>query len=241
MADQIRQELMQLAGQNPAFLQQARAQLQELANDPDIEPAALPEIISELEAVLRDPSGYPDLIARFESEGYIDAGDLPAEFDPQVVVALLVTFYLLQDQLSGARNQTQRFARGGLATAAEQLRRAGRNGDTVLAHINPDEVRLLKAAGGAGTINPVTGLPEFGGLKSFVKKIVKVVAPIALNFIAPGLGTAIGTAIGLTGTAAAVAGSALIGGAVSKLSGGSFTQGALGGAIGGGLGGVERS
>lgn len=240
MADQIRQEIMQLAGQNPAFLQQARAQLQELANDPDIQANELPEIISALEGTLRDPSNYSALIARFEREGVIDPGDLPSQFDPQVVVALLVTFYLLQDELSGAEGNPRGFARGGLALAAEKLRRAGRGGDTILAHINPEEARLLKAAGGSGTINPETGLPEFLKLPS-LKKLVKVVAPIALSVVAPGLGTAIGAAIGLSGAAASIAGSALIGGTVSKLSGGSFTQGALGGAIGGGLGGAVGS
>lgn len=44
---------------------------------------------------------------------------------------------------------------------AEMLRRKGRRGDTILAHITPKEARKLKAEGGAGTINPATGLPEF--------------------------------------------------------------------------------
>jgi len=37
----------------------------------------------------------------------------------------------------------------------------GRGGDTMLAHITPREVSLLKEAGGAGTVNPDTGLLEF--------------------------------------------------------------------------------
>ena len=37
----------------------------------------------------------------------------------------------------------------------------GRYGDTMLAHINPQEATLLKSMGGAGTINPRTGLREF--------------------------------------------------------------------------------
>ena len=44
-----------------------------------------------------------------------------------------------------------------LARAASQ----GRGGDTMLAHINPREAEMLKDAGGSGTINPRTGLPEF--------------------------------------------------------------------------------
>lgn len=37
----------------------------------------------------------------------------------------------------------------------------GRHGDTELAHVNPQEKRLLEAMGGAGTINPNTGLREY--------------------------------------------------------------------------------
>jgi len=44
---------------------------------------------------------------------------------------------------------------------AQFLRSQGRKGDTVLAHINPKEAALLQKMGGAGTENPVTGLPEF--------------------------------------------------------------------------------
>ena len=44
---------------------------------------------------------------------------------------------------------------------AEMLRRMGRRGDTVLAHITPREAKKLKEQGGSGTINPKTGLPEF--------------------------------------------------------------------------------
>lgn len=48
-----------------------------------------------------------------------------------------------------------------LKTAAELVRRHGRNGDILLAHITPEEAKLLKAHGGAGTVNPTTGLLEF--------------------------------------------------------------------------------
>jgi hypothetical protein len=48
----------------------------------------------------------------------------------------------------------------------KNLASKGRNGDTMLAHINPEEAALLKSMGGAGTINPQTGLPEFYGMSS---------------------------------------------------------------------------
>jgi hypothetical protein len=43
----------------------------------------------------------------------------------------------------------------------------GRYGDTMLAHINPQEANLLKSMGGAGTVNPQTGLSEFYNFSQF--------------------------------------------------------------------------
>jgi hypothetical protein len=48
-----------------------------------------------------------------------------------------------------------------LQSMAQHLQGMGRRGDTVLAHISPAEASLLKERGGAGTINPDTGLLEF--------------------------------------------------------------------------------
>jgi hypothetical protein len=48
-----------------------------------------------------------------------------------------------------------------LKSIAKMLANKGRGGDTILAHITPKEVNLLKEAGGAGTTNPETGLLEF--------------------------------------------------------------------------------
>lgn len=50
-----------------------------------------------------------------------------------------------------------------LKTLAKVLQSKGRRGDTILAHITPKEAKKLKKAGGAGTTNPETGLPEFYG------------------------------------------------------------------------------
>ena len=49
----------------------------------------------------------------------------------------------------------------GLPALAEMIRAKGRGKDTVLAHITPREAALLKKRGGAGTINPHTGLLEY--------------------------------------------------------------------------------
>lgn len=44
---------------------------------------------------------------------------------------------------------------------AAALSDEGRMGDSELVHVTPEEVEMLKSAGGAGTVNPVTGLREF--------------------------------------------------------------------------------
>jgi hypothetical protein len=48
-----------------------------------------------------------------------------------------------------------------IAQLAEMIRRMGRGGDKILAHITPEEAVMLKEQGGSGEINPMTGLPEF--------------------------------------------------------------------------------
>jgi len=50
---------------------------------------------------------------------------------------------------------------GDLRKIAKLLQGKGRNGDTILAHINPEEAALLRDYGGSGTTNPDTGLLEF--------------------------------------------------------------------------------
>lgn len=49
-----------------------------------------------------------------------------------------------------------------MSKAAAKLRSKGRGGDTILAHISPQEANVLRKMGGKGTRNPKTGLPEFG-------------------------------------------------------------------------------
>ncbi len=48
-----------------------------------------------------------------------------------------------------------------LPEMADRLASAGRGKDSILAHINPTEARLLKSRGGSGKRNPSTGIMEF--------------------------------------------------------------------------------
>jgi hypothetical protein len=88
-------------------------------------------------------------------------------------------------------NYTQSGQPHGLKALTQELPKYGRYGDDVVAHISSDEARMLKAMGGSGTINPVTGLPEF-----FFKGVSRAIAaPFkAVNEVVkaiPGIGPAI--------------------------------------------------
>lgn len=92
-----------------------------------------------------------------------------------------------------------------LELAARHLAAQGRDGDSVLVHMTPNEVKGLQALamahGGSLTINPQTGLPEAG----FLKKLLPAVAGFALT---GGLGfTALQAGLGVGALSAAREGS----------------------------------
>jgi hypothetical protein len=75
--------------------------------------------------------------------------------------------------MMGQNMPQMNFKEGGIASLpamAERVQDAGRNGDTVLAHITPEEAGILQLLGGSGAINPKTGLQEFGFFKKFIPK-----------------------------------------------------------------------
>jgi hypothetical protein len=101
-------------------------------------------------------------------------------------------------------------ADGGIASLAKKVQDKGRGDDTMLVHMTPDEVAGLQALamqmGGSGTINPETGLPEFGWLDRTFKRIIKPIAKVAqfvIPFI-PGIGLPMAAA--LSGIAGGFAG-----------------------------------
>lgn len=125
-----------------------------------------------------------------------------------------------------------------LRKAAKQLQAAGRGDDRILAHITPEEAALLKRQGGAGTINPVTGLPEYGNIFSDLwrgfKKIVKAVAPLILPVVAifaPQVLIGIGTTLGASAAMAPIVGAGVLSAGVTLASGGTFKQALTSGLI----------
>lgn len=89
-----------------------------------------------------------------------------------------------------------------VAGLASLVQSRGRNGDSVLVHMSPEEVhglqRVALAAGGSLTINPDTGLVE----ANFLKKLLPTLLGFGLNFLFPGLG-AIGSGLLVGGVEAA--------------------------------------
>ena len=153
----------------------------------------------------------------------------------------------LQDLLG----KSEQKALAPLAPIAEQLAMAGEGEDTALAHLRPGEIvippEFMDDAGfesalekkfkefninpeeavvGAGiaSLNPQTGLEQFGFFKKLgkkLKKVVKKVAPIAA-FI-PGVGTALGGVLGG------------IGGLATKIPGIGGALGSIGSTVAGGI------
>ena len=92
---------------------------------------------------------------------------------------------------------------GGLVKQAQKVQQEGRNGDSMLVHMNPDEYRAMTALGGLGglsanqvTINPETGLPEMFSFKDVLPTIIGIAgAAFGLPTWAIALGTGATTAI----------------------------------------------
>jgi hypothetical protein len=183
--------------------------------------------------VMQDPSKYPDLVQNAIRHGLITQGEAPEEFNTNFLTMLLMALKQLVEQ--GEQGQ-QHFARGGLAQLANQ----GRGGDTMLAHINPQEAEVLRLMGGSGTVNPNTGLREFkggvlGGVMDAVGPLAGVIAPIALDFFVPGAGEALAAGMG-GGLMGSIGAGAVMGGAGAALGGQDPIKGAAMGALGGGAG-----
>jgi len=214
-----KQQILEIAKRDPRF-SKAILTLENQIGDMPITSKQLDELVQLLEFALNNPDKYPQIVESAVKDDMLEKGDLPEQFDPVVIISLLVLLYGMQERL-----KQKGYARGGLAGM-------GRHGDTMMAHINPREAEMLRRMGGAGTINPRTGYPEYFSLKKFLA----VALPIALDFIVPGAGTAIGSAMGFSGTAATMVGGAVIGGGTAALTGGDPLKGALLGGLGGGLG-----
>ena len=196
------------------------------------------QILQLFQYLQDNPEQYPAAIADLVKEGVIDEGDLPAEYDEEVlatVTALLMQ--ALKTKQGPAVQEPQGFAMGGIADAARIVAGQGRSGDTMLAHITPAEAAMLRQRGGMGTVNPMTGLREYGwfsklvsGVKNVVKAVVKPIVNVAKEIVKSPVGRIVAT-VALTaalGPAAASIGfstaatAAAVSGGLTAISGGSL-------------------
>lgn len=236
----LAQAFSSLSNKDVSGLRELSAQLLEMSQE---ELVALKQVI---DFINRKSDQYDVAVQALIRQGVVEPGDLPPDYIPAFFEILAAIVDDAMSKASGPRPSEQGFARGGIA----QLAKAGRNGDTMLAHLSPKSAATLRRMGGSGTVNPRTGLQEyflgniFKGIGNFFKSAASVVLPVALNFAFPGLGTiasgAIGAGVGalingaspsqaLTAGLVGGAGGALFSGAQSLLGGGSFMQGVTGG------------
>ena len=233
---------------NPAQLQQYKAAIQQAIAKLQLSPEQIAQLIQVFEYLVQNKEQYPQVLQQLVQQGILEAGDLPEQFDAQLMGVILAVLHEMQ----GGQRQPSQFAEGGLADAAKHLQAQGRNGDTILAHITPQEAMMLKAMGGSGTINPHTGLPEFWNpfksVSNFVKSVVNVGKEILSSPVGQIVGTiALATVLGPAGfglTMPVAAG--LAGAGTTLLAGGDLKSALVSGALGyfgggGGIGGFNPS
>jgi len=153
---------------------------------------------------------YPDQTNNMNNNQ--DMNMLPPEFIPN---NLTYPSALPAVSMPNTQNPQQNYAEGGevrksrkkqskfpnlYPSLAEMIRGQGEGEDTILAHINPLEAMMLQQMGGSGTINPVTGLPQYGFFNKPWKALKSVLGgaggAILGNMILPGVGGVIGGALG---------------------------------------------
>jgi hypothetical protein len=225
-------------------------------------PAEIIDALGQMvDAILAEPEKYDEIRKELIAEG-VPQELLPEEFDAAYFGAMNMALDQLNAKLMTP--SPMGFAYGGEVKPnpiASSLGYMGRYGDTMLAHITPSEARMLRRSGGSGTINPMTGLPEFfikklgkaigsafksvgnavtnvvKGVGNAVKKFAsstvgRIVTGIALGFF---LGPAAASLLGVGATSAAgMAISGFVGGFGSTmLAGGSFKDALKSGALAG--------
>ena len=193
------------------------------------------EVLAEIgrwaEAVISDPSRFPEFQDWLRSQG-LDEAEIPTEPEYQELSSMVAIGNTAESMIAEGEGAPPAAEPGAVAgpVSPEQMAQMadmGRNGDTMLAHINPEEAQMLKAMGGTGSVNPATGLVEYGFFSDLwkgVKKVAKKVAPFVLPAVAifaPALIPQIGVALGASTALAPVVGTAVLAGGVTALSGGS--------------------
>ena len=240
---------------DPQQLAQYKAQIRQAIEKLNPTPEQVDSMITLFEYLNQNKDQYKEIIAQAIQDGNLSEGDLPPEYNPVIIGVVLLILHELKDRQRNVMQPPQGMAGGGIADMAQQLQSRGRHGDRILAHINPEEAQLLQQRGGMGSINPYTGLPEFGffsDLWSGVKEVFKPIVDVAKDIVSSPVGRIIATValtmvLGPAGAGLSV-GLAAAGASagVTLLGGGSLKDALISGATsyfgaGGGIGGFNPS
>ena len=214
----------------PEQAEQSQQQIQAALAEANLPAEKLAEIGQWAQSVIQDPSQFGAFQTWLRDQG-LPEEDIPQEPDYQELTAMAAIGHVAAMQMPARPAEPSTAASAPVSPEQMQaMADQGRMGDTMLAHINPQEAAVLESMGGVGTINPVTGLPEYGFFSDLwkgVKKVVKTVAPFVLPVVAlafPALLPAIGTTLGASAALAPVVGAAVVAGGVTALSGGSIKE-----------------
>jgi len=240
---------------NPGEQAALKEAIRQNIGDLQLTPEQIDLLIQIFEYVSQNPGDYKNLLQKMLEAGALDPGDMPEEYDPEFIGAMLAVLQeMRQMQGAGAQEpmdlspvveglQPMGMAKGGLADVGQYLAAKGRGGDSILAHITPEEAEMLKRRGGSGTINPATGLPEFkggvvgkvvGAVKSVVKSVTSVVKKVLQSPVGRVLGTiALATVLGPAGVGLSMGTAAgLAGAGTTLMAGGSVKDALISGAMG---------
>lgn len=242
-ASEINETLLATAAEaDPMAVAEFKSELRDLEL-----PIEVLDVLNDMvDEILASPDRYDEIRAHYKTQEMPD-DLLPETFDPEFFGALNMALDEIRATSGAQARAPQRFAMGGIASL-------GRNGDTMLAHVTPAEMKMLKDKGGAGTINPRTGLPEFFSLSKIFKKIGKAVKKFARSTVGKiVIGTALfmiagpaaAQALGVSSAAGTAAVSGFVAGAGSSLAAGnslkdSLKAGAIGGLAAGAFTGVTQ-
>lgn len=241
-ASEVNETLLATAAEaDPMAVAEFKAELRDLEL-----PVEVLDVLNDMvDEILAEPERYDEIRAHYKTQDMPD-DMLPETFDAEFFGALNMALDEIRATSGAQARAPQGFAMGGIASL-------GRNGDTMLAHVTPAEMKMLKDKGGAGTINPRTGLPEFFSLSKVFKKIGKAVKKFASSTVGKivvstalfmTLGPEAAKAFGVKSAAAKAAVSGFVAGAGSSLAAGnslkdSLKAGAIGGISAGALQGIS--
>lgn len=161
---------------------------------------ALDMLLQIIQYMHDNPDKYAECVKKLVDAGIIQEGDFPAEYDPEFLATIgMVVMHAKKSRQGGEQSASTvptpppGMARGGIAEAAHMVASRGRGQDTMLAHITPKEAKMLKSKGGMGTINPATGLPEYGFFDSVVSGFTDAVSSVgkAAGSVVSGIGNAV--------------------------------------------------